>query len=367
MNISDIEKVFTVMIQKKFRGTSMIWGRHGLGKSSVLRQIGKKVGYRVLDLRLSQKEAIDLTGMLFTFSDPELNMSVTANHPPKWFADALKNGKVILFLDEFNMARREVMNAAFELILDRKLNDVALPDDVFIVCAGNPEDERYDGLTPMSESLIDRLLHIKATPDVDGWLSYAESAKCDPRIVSFIRANPTALFHPNKLDDNFPVKIKHSERTWLDRANPILQLGLDQELQYELLCGAVGAEMALLFSKTIEKENMPITVKEIFSGTKDVLDRASRYRAGMRQDLLSISITELVNFAEKNPIESTKHLDQIMTFINRLPDEGAMVVIQGTRKIEGWAKEYLKDTEIAKKLNTISEVVQQVKKAKGKS
>lgn len=366
MNINEVKFVFKKMIEKGFQSTPMLWGRHGLGKSSCIRQVGAELNYRVLDMRLAQKEAIDITGMLYTFIDDKLGMSVTANHPPQWFADALKNGEVILLLDEFNMARREVMNAVFELVLDRKLSDVKLPDSVFIVCAGNPEDgDRYD-VTPMSESLVDRLLHIKVTPDVDGWLDHAEKKNCDSRITSFIRANPDALFHPNKLDEKFPVQIKHSERTWLDRADAILKLDLDQALQYELLCGAVGAEMALLFSKTIEKENMPVTVKEIFAGKKDTSERLARYRASSRQDLLAITVNNLVDYAAKNPVEATKHLSQVIAFINAMPDEQAMVVIHGTRTIEGWAKEYLKDAEISKKLNSINEVVKEVKKAKGK-
>lgn len=366
MNITDVKSIIKTMVEKKFKGTPMLWGRHGLGKSSAVRQVGKELGYRVLDIRLAQKEAIDITGMLFTFEDKALGMSVTANHPPEWFASALKNGKLILFLDEFNMARREVMNAVFELVLDRKLNDRPLPDDVFIVCAGNPEEGDRYSVTPMSESLIDRLLHIKVTPDVDGWLAHAEKSGADSRITSFIRANPSALFAANKLDEKFPVTIKHSERSWLDRADAILKLELqDDELQYELLCGAVGADIATLFVKTIEKHNLPVTVKEVFAGKKDTMERLARYRSSMRQDLLSITCTNVVDYCNKHQVEATKHLDKVIAFINTLPDEHAMIVIQGTRLVDGWAKAFLADTEIAKKLSTIKEVVDQVRKAKG--
>ena len=364
MNINNVKQVFKKMIETKFKGTPMLWGRHGLGKSSAIRQVASEQGYRLIDLRLAQKEAIDITGMLFTFEDKALNMAVTANHPPQWFADALKNGKVVLFLDEFNMARREVMNAVFELVLDRKLNNVALPDDVFIVCAGNPEDDRYD-VQPMSESLVDRLLHIKVEPSVDGWLDHAEKSDCDSRITAFIRANPTALFHPNKLDEKFPVSIKHSERTWLDRADAILKLELSEDLQHELLCGAIGQEVAILFSKTIKKDNMPVSVKEIFAGKKETLERVTRYRNTNRQDLLAISVGELVEYAKKHPVEMVKHVDKVIAFIHVLPPESAMVAITGTRLIEGYAKAYTHDEKILKQMQEMGEVHQKVKKDKG--
>lgn len=367
MNLTEVKNVLTKMIESKTQITPMLWGRHGLGKSSGVRQVGKDLGYKVLDIRLAQKEACDITGMLYTFEDKDLNRSVTANHPPQWFADALKNGKIILFLDEFNMARREVMNAVFELVLDRKLNNTPLPDDVFIVCAGNPEEDgRYD-VTPMSESLIDRLLHIKVTPDVDGWLKYAESKGADSRLTAFIRATPTALFHANKLDEKFPVTIKHSERSWLDRADAILKLSFDDDIQYELLCGCVGAEIATLFVKTIEKANMPVSVKEIFAGKKETFERIARYRAANRQDLLAITATSLIDYAQKHELEATKHIDKIIKFINALPEETAQTIITATRRIEGWAKHYLEDAECSKKINTIGEVKAEVKKAKGKA
>jgi len=366
MNITDVKVLIKTMIQKKCPVTPMLWGRHGLGKSSAIRQVGDELGYRLLDIRLAQKEAIDITGMLFTFEDKKLGMSVTSAHPPQWFADALKNGKVILFLDEFNMARREVTNATFELVLDRKLNNVPLPDDVFIVCAGNPEDERYDGVTPMSESLIDRLMHIKVTPDVDGWLKWAEKEEINPSLVSFIRATPEALYHNNKLDEKFPVTIKHSERS-IARCSEVLKLQLDTELQYECFCGILGAEVATLFVKTIEKENMPVTVKEVYAMKPETKERLKRYRENMRQDLISITVANFIDHANKNPVEATKHLDNVVEFINTLAEESATVVISGTRTIPEWASRFLKDKNIKAKLDTIHEVVKDVKATKKNS
>lgn len=365
MKLREVKDVLTKLIETETTITPMLWGRHGLGKSSSVRQVGKELGYRVLDIRLAQKEAIDITGMLFTFEDKQLNMAVTANHPPQWFADALKQGKVILFLDEFNMARREVMNAVFELVLDRKLNNSPLPKNVFIVCAGNPEDDRYD-VTPMSESLVDRLLHIKVEGDADGWLEYAESAECDARVVSFIRSTPSALYHVNKKDEKFPVEIKHSERSWLDRVNPILKLNFNEEIQFELLCGCVGSDMAALFRKTIQKENMPISVKEIFAGKKETYERLERYRSMKRQDLISITANDLVAYCLKNELESIKHLEKIKTFVKALPDEHAQMVISSTHKIGQFSVEFLADEEIAKKINTMNQVISEVKKAKAK-
>jgi len=370
MNIKEVKTLIQAMIEQKCNVTPMFWGRHGLGKSAGGHQAAKALGYKMLDIRLAQKEAIDIAGMLFTFEDKELGMSVTASHPPQWFADALKKGKVIIFFDEFNMARSETTNATFEIVLDRKLNNQKLPDDVFIMCAGNPEDERYQ-TTPMSESLRDRLMHIKVEGNVDNWLEWAGEEELNPHIVSFIRACPGMLWHQNKLDEKFPVEIRHSERSW-ERASRIMQLKVDEDLIAECLCGIVGQEIAMAFLKTIEKDNMPINVKEVFAWKKETADRLKKYKESMRQDLIAITCHDFVDYALKNKAEASKHIESVKKFINALDESMAQVVIQGTRAIGadgekgtvGWAAEFMKDSEIHKKLLAVNEVVKEVKKAK---
>ena len=43
------------MVDKGYRGSVMLWARHGIGKSSVIRQLGKMIDYTVIDLRLAQQ------------------------------------------------------------------------------------------------------------------------------------------------------------------------------------------------------------------------------------------------------------------------------------------------------------------------
>jgi MoxR-like ATPase len=143
MNISTVKEVLTAMMNDKTPVTPFLWGRHGIGKSAAVHQAAKALGRRVLDIRISQKEAVDIAGMLYIYEDHELGMSVTSSHPPDWFANALAKGNVVVFFDEMNQGTKEVQNASFEIVLDRKLNNKPLPDSVFIVAAGNPEDDRY--------------------------------------------------------------------------------------------------------------------------------------------------------------------------------------------------------------------------------
>ena len=341
MNIKDTIKVCEALAKKQLPITPFLWGRHGLGKSSAIKQLGKKLGYRVLSIILSQKEAVDVAGVLYTFKDDELGISVTAAHPPQWFADALKNGKLILFLDEFNMARKEVMNAAFELVLDRRLNNNVLPDSVFIVAAGNPDDERYD-CTPMSESLRDRFMHIKVTADVNGWIAFAKKANSNihPDVVSFIESDPKAAYVEDKLDERFPVEIKHSFRSW-ERAGMIHDLELSHSLKHECLSGIVGPELAKAFMLHHGAKDKPLTVEEILGFNEASKKKLARFcsvdeKGGMRADLVTASVDNLVRALTEDEARVTAGLPKVLEFFSALPDDVLQSAISQTYRVTAW-------------------------------
>lgn len=356
MKLNDVKTLLKEMIKTKTQVTPMLWGQHGIGKSSIVREAAKEMGYKVYNLILSQKEAVDVAGILYTFEDKDLNMSVTSAHPPEWFASALKEGKTVIFLDEFNMARREVLNAAFELVLDRRLNNKRLPDDVFVVCAGNPDDERYD-VTPLSESLRDRLMHIKVEHDVKGWLKWGKTQNTLPdEVIRFIEAQPRAAYTHDALDEKFPVEIKHSERSW-ERVGVIHGLNLPMHIKAECFRGIVGLELAQAFIKTLDKTNLPVTVEEVLAGDKSALTKAKGYveKSPMRVDLLAQTIDNLIiHFSETKPTD--KEAENVIKFISILPGDLSSRAIEGLVELSGWVKHFEKSSELESKMDSISKV-----------
>lgn len=362
MKLKDVKTLLKEMIRSKTKVTPMLWGQHGIGKSSIVRESAKEMGYQVYNLILSQKEAVDVAGVLYTYEDPVLKMSVTSSHPPEWFARALKNGKTVIFLDEFNMARREVLNAAFELVLDRRLNNVSLPDDVFIVCAGNPDDERYD-VTSLSESLRDRLMHIQVEHDVKGWLKWGEDTKSLPEeVIRFIEAQPRAAYSKDALDEKFPVEIKHSERSW-ERLGAIYALNLPLNIKTECFRGIVGLELAQAFVKTLDKTNLPVTVEEILAQDKAALKKAKSYaeKSPMRVDLLAQSVDNLIeHFKEVRPNE--KEAESVIQFIALLPGDLSSRLIEGLAELSGWLKHFENSKDIEAKIESLAKVKSVAKK-----
>jgi MoxR-like ATPase len=383
MKIKDVKVLLREMISKKTPVAPMLWGPHGIGKSASVRQVAKELGYDLYNVILSQKEAVDLAGVLYTREDKELKLSVTDNHPPKWFADACKKGKFVLFLDEFNMARKEVMNAAFELVLDRRLNNIKLPDDVVIICAGNPDDERYD-VTPMSESLRDRLMHIMVEADLDSWHEYAKSSGINSEVIQFLRNNPQCAGTTDKRDLSLPVEIKHSLRSW-ERLSEISKLNIPDRVKIECYSGIVGSEMALLFTKSLNEAT--ITPEEIVEMSDETIERVKGYLSGdkIRFDKIDMAIRNFGDWARassENMEAANKGILNYIKFALMLPNDqttAALTMVLEDRafpltkeackslnidftKNQTWATAFLKHDECAKRMKEIESARQETQK-----
>ena len=164
----------------------MLVGKHGIGKSRILEDYYSKKGCKVVTLFLGQMaDPGDLIGL------PEKNEKTgkTDFMLPYWFP---VDGKpVVLFLDELNRARPEVLQTIMDLTLNRKLAGKVLPEGSRIISAVNNGSEYQ--LTDLDPALVSRFNIYEFAPSVADWLCWAEKAGTDSRIIEFIRANPEFL------------------------------------------------------------------------------------------------------------------------------------------------------------------------------
>lgn len=114
----------------------MIWGPPGVGKSSVIRDVALDLGIGYIDVRLAQREPIDIRGLPVPKEDG-VHWYISA----EWPRD--KQSKGIIIFDELTAADRTLQVAAYEFILDRRLGDLyTVPDGWYIVGAGNRASDR---------------------------------------------------------------------------------------------------------------------------------------------------------------------------------------------------------------------------------
>ena len=108
ISFGTLNQILPILVTSKL--PVLLRGRHGIGKSQVVFQLGKSIGLPVVDRRASQMTEGDLLGL------PKQNneSDVTEWCPPAWFKRACTEG-VILFLDEVDRATLEVRQGIFEL------------------------------------------------------------------------------------------------------------------------------------------------------------------------------------------------------------------------------------------------------------
>ena len=363
MNIKEAGTVLRALANAKSPVTPILWGKHGIAKSAIVSEVAKELGYEFQALILSQREAVDLLGVMSTSVDEELNVSVTDYHPPKWFARAIKRGKLVLFLDELNRARPEVIKAAFELVNERRLNNVKIKDDVLIVVACNPSDERND-VVEFDEALSDRFMHLHVKPDLNCWLEWAKAEKngvgqnISQDIIDFLICSPEHAFHKDSRDRETPYRIKHSFRSW-ERASHIHNLGLPRSLELECLQGIIGADVAMAFIQSLDSKDKPLTAEEIVSMKRSTVERLKKYGDpnSSRLDILKESVNNLVNYVRENNQESTKHSVSIIRFLSILPDDLFIVAMKGIHDKKGWASILLGDNGLKDKMININKTL----------
>lgn len=226
----------------------MVWGPPGVGKSTVLREVAEQEGIGFIDIRLAQREPVDLRGL--PVPDGEQVRWLLSSD---WPRDPDSRG-IVLF-DELTAADRTLQVAAYEILLDRRLGDLyRVPPGWLLVGAGNRAGDRAVATT-MSSALANRFCHLEIAPDLDAWVAWANAKGLDPVVSGFLRFRPTLFLDMSgSLDRGWP-----SPRSWERVAHELdlaRQTGLDDGLLRLLLAGLVGpgpADELLAFRTLTER------------------------------------------------------------------------------------------------------------------
>ena len=218
-----------------------IWGPPGIGKSDIVHQIGDSMDAHVIDIRLSLWEPTDIKGI--PYFDPNQNKMVWG--APSELPDAemaAQHKYIILFLDEMNSAAPAVQAAAYQLILNRKVGQYTLPDNVLIVAAGNREADK--GVTyRMPAPLANRFVHLELAVNFDDWFQWAVANKVHRDVVGYLTFSKKDLYD---FDPKSPSRSFATPRSW-SFVSELLEDDDDDNTTTDLVSGAVGEGLAVKF------------------------------------------------------------------------------------------------------------------------
>jgi predicted nucleic acid-binding protein/ribosomal protein L30E len=371
----NVKQTLECLTQLPISQSILICGNHGLGKSQVVKQAAKILDVPCIDFRLSQNDVGDLKGMPFhvhgrtVFATPEwFPLKETDMVQLKEFlgltADIAKSrygDKGILFLDEPNRAVREVQQAAFELILDRRLNLRELPDGWRVVSAVNDEDDIYT-VNSMDPAFLSRFFVIKFNPSVEEWLEWAILNNVHPVIVEFIRRYPELLDPTKELLQEASTKgitLVHNRRAWemfsrtinkmeadhkagLRSQNPLSKGVQAVNWMFQLAGGYISTVAQSAFKKFLETDYQALDANIILNKwDKDVEARLKDIVAKNRiTEIAAYNELLIAWLLENSPRDITEERGlNLARYLDLLPNEPALDFWKKWNKVDKVASE----------------------------
>lgn len=283
----------------------------GMGKSAIIRSVADEFGMKLIDHRLSTSAPEDLSGLPFRNGDRAEFIPFADLFPIE--GDEVPEGYNgwLLFLDELPSARKEVIAAAYKLILDRMTGQKKLHPNVMIICAGNKATDRAI-VNPLGTAMQSRVVHFEMELNFDIFVEDVMiPQEWDERLVAFLHANPGYL---HDFDPAHKNKTFCCPRTW-DFINKDLKnqpegaLPDEDSLYYS---GFVTPGKAVEFVQFTQVYNRMITIEKV---VKDPLG------CTLPEDnnLCWATVNHLANkTTEENFVDVLKYIERFKTFTHKI-------------------------------------------------
>lgn len=249
-------------------------GETGIGKSQLVRQLASHWGFKaedVIDRRLAQMSEGDMVGL------PSTDGNVTRFNPPDWYKRAC-NTPCVLFLDELNRAAPEVMQAAFQIVLDRELNGWKLHPETRVLSAVNIGSSYV--VNEMDPALLRRFWTVDLDPTKSDWLKWARDVKkMNETIIEFIQQDDSWLRAPQgaNLEDVHPTPA-----SWERLNDSLIAAGVidtpDDPIFRSMCLGFIGIEATSKFVEFAKMSDANVT-------GVDILEKYSKIRNRLKRNL----------------------------------------------------------------------------------
>jgi len=309
-----------------------LWGKPGIGKSEVTRQIAASLTWNdetgatrpwgLIEFRANLREPVDCRGIPVTFTLEDGTM-VTRWLVPDELPQEKRDGKFgIFFLDEMNTASPQMQAALFQLVLERRLGDYVLPDGWVIVAAGNAVSDRA-AAQRMPTALRNRFAHIYVVADVAAWAKWATANNVAPEFVAFAR------FRRELFDDTrgLPVGDENAFLTFRSFTKASEFVNEDLDLRMELIASWVGDSVAAEIDGFLRLYHSLGTLEDIVANPE-----TAKLPSPQNGEKYAVCVG-LARLADR------KNFKQIMKYALRLDGEGQTLIVHDATMRDAKLKE----------------------------
>ena len=170
---------------------------------------------------------------------------------------------IVIFFDELNTALPQVLNAALDVILEKKGDSDAsgakaiLPKKTIIIAAGNLGEEDGTYVEQFSSAVKTRLIQVRMDPEnlCTDWLAWANTCGINDKVKSFIKSHKDLLLDLEGFKQNRDQMA--TPRGW-ERVSDYLKLLLDKKITAaafeNLVKGTLGEGIARKFLLWLDGE-----------------------------------------------------------------------------------------------------------------
>jgi len=186
---SELLKILEILDNMDDPPALMVYGPPGIGKTTILKNFAQTKGYELRVKHLSRMDTTDWSGIPKMDSDQKY----TEFLPISLFKQSQNNRKIVIFFDELNTAIPQVLNAALDVILEKKADTdtysqaAQLPSNTIIFAAGNlgpEEDGTY--VEELSMAVKTRMIQLKLKVSLEDWKSWAYKSGIHEKVISYI-------------------------------------------------------------------------------------------------------------------------------------------------------------------------------------
>jgi hypothetical protein len=301
-------------------------GPPGGGKSSLVHQAVKRHGMEMIDLRLADRDPVDLRGVPVVV-DMQTLWAASGELPrdPDW--------KGVVFIDELPQGTPMVQNAISQLVLDRRIGDYLLPDGAVIIAAGNPKSSKAAS-HDIPRHLANRFVFVQVETCLKGWGIWAAQNNIRPEITSFFHTHDNLLhaFDPTQ-------KVNPTPRSWA-YASEIMNLNLSPTNRMRLMAGAVGEGTAVVFEGHLRLWELVPDLSVILADPENAPVPEGREAPGITYALASKMAREM----------DKKNAPAMVKYLRRLSPEYAVVCMReatarseelgAVKEVEKWLAEH---------------------------
>lgn len=264
-----MEKIVKMQLKEKNTRPLLFLGKGGIGKSKIIETVAKEMGIGYIDIRLLLYTETDIKGIPYPDADRVYTVWLQNDILPR----VDKHGETgILVLDEITSAPRSVRTAVYQLLNERKLGSYELPENWYIVCLGNGEEDGGD-FNGLEGNFANRCSIFRVESTVDDFRKYAIKSGMHPYVIAYTSWMTKHLHTYNEDNTMEDGLLFASPRSWEAVSDIIKNREKDEwydgtlsELDLIRINGNIGTEVGQCFGQFIKYSDKVVMVDKILDG-----------------------------------------------------------------------------------------------------